>query len=99
MGRHVRQHADRLLGTNLRLPHSPPISMLRSKWGVFSSEINKHPFLYVGACTKSGRPNIEVGVKGGSAHGRTQKKIQIATAFAPGWVFLNLDTVWMSWHL
>ena len=93
MGRHVRQHADRFLGETLRLPPPPPISLLRSKWGVFSSENNKHPFLYIGACTKSGRPNIEVGVKGLSDRGRTQIKIKIATTFPLGWVFLNLDPV------
>ena len=67
--------------------------MLRSKWGVFSSEINKHPFLYNAACTESGPPNIEVGVKGVSDHGRTRIKIYIATAFLEGWVFLHPDTV------
>ena len=69
--------------------------MLGNRWGAFPSEINKHPFLHIGASVERGRFNIEVGVKGVSAHERTQKKIQIAMAFAPGWVFLNLDTVWM----
>ena len=67
--------------------------MLGNRWGVFPSEINKHPFLYIGASVERERFNIEVGVTGGSVLWRRENRIQIVMMSVVRWVFLDPDTV------
>ena len=66
--------------------------MLGNRWGAFSSEINKHPFLYIGTSVERGRFNIEVGVKGGTGPWHRESKFQIAMMSVARWVFLDPDT-------
>ena len=68
--------------------------MLGKRPGVFPSEINKHPFLYIGASVERGRFNIEVGVKGRTVLWRREDQFQIAMMSLVIRVFLDLDTVW-----